>query len=218
MQARSPLAAPVIRWLRRVSSSRSPPSVSASVVHSQLRAPESSSPSAGSCQGTCLVPPSWFLATSTVFSDLAVQALLQPAADPGVHRVSCVALPAGFSWIVRVPQVGVGHSRDAFTPRRCSLPTAVPSLTASSPKGRCVTLGPCPLAVSRVIGFEALLRRQVFCSSPAVAGVRVALSSHGLLFPLRSPVFSDRWETHFSLPTDRVQAPHPWAGRANDAS
>jgi len=34
------------------------------------------------------VPPSWFLTTSTVFSGLTVRALLQLAADPGVHRVS----------------------------------------------------------------------------------------------------------------------------------
>lgn len=59
--------------------------------------------SAPSCQGGGLVPPSWFLATSAVFSEPAVRALLQPAADPGVHRVSRPELPANCSRRSRRP-------------------------------------------------------------------------------------------------------------------
>lgn len=76
-----------IRRLRRVSSSGSPPSCSVSAVHSQ-RPVETGHlrPSGAIRPGP--VPPSWFLATSTVSSSRTVRALLQPAADPGVHRVS----------------------------------------------------------------------------------------------------------------------------------
>jgi len=61
-------------------------------VHSR-RAPKHS-PSAPSCHRGSLVPSAWFLSTSTAFSGLTVRALLQPAADPGVHRVSLDLPPA----------------------------------------------------------------------------------------------------------------------------
>jgi hypothetical protein len=61
------------------------------------------------------VPPSWFLTTSTVSSVLTVRALLQPAADPGVHRVSRP------SRLCRTPEEAA-FSRCGRSPR-CSHPS-----------------------------------------------------------------------------------------------
>ena len=82
-----------IRRLRRVSSSRSPPSVLRS-VRPLPTSRRNAVPSAPSCQRESHVPSSWFLTTSTASSGLTARTLLQPAADPGVHRVSTTRSPA----------------------------------------------------------------------------------------------------------------------------
>jgi hypothetical protein len=92
-RALSPTA-PVIRWPRRVSSSRYPSIGSPLLPSTPGQCSEEHQPSARPCQRTGPVPPSWFLTTSTVYSGIAAQVLLQPAADPGVHRVSCPSPPA----------------------------------------------------------------------------------------------------------------------------
>jgi hypothetical protein len=71
-------------------------------------------PSASSCHRGGLVPPSWFLTTSAVYSGPTARALLQPAADPGVHRVS------------RPPPLHDGRSRRSCRTAagRCAFPTA----------------------------------------------------------------------------------------------
>jgi len=62
------------------------------------------------------VPPSWFLATSTVSSASRVAGLLHPAADPGVHRVSACWCPGPkTATFLRFPAVQVR------TPRRTPL-------------------------------------------------------------------------------------------------
>jgi hypothetical protein len=82
-----------IRRLRRVSSSRSPPPVLRSVRPlPTLR--RNAVPSAPSCHRESHVPSSWFLTTSTASSGLTARTLLQPAADPGVRRVSTTRSPA----------------------------------------------------------------------------------------------------------------------------
>jgi len=63
---------------------RSPSSTCPARVHSQ----EPKLPSAQRCHAPGPVPPSWFLATSTVFSAHRVAGLLRPAANHGVRRVS----------------------------------------------------------------------------------------------------------------------------------
>jgi hypothetical protein len=65
---------------------------SAQSVHSR-QVPKRLS-SAPSCHRGSLVPSAWSLSTSTAFSGLTVRALLQLAADPGVHRVSLTRPPA----------------------------------------------------------------------------------------------------------------------------
>lgn len=62
-----------------------------------------------------LVPPSWFLTTSTGCSDFAVQVLLQPAADLGVHCVSGCAPPVRGS-LERVPSARRGPSPQCVSP------------------------------------------------------------------------------------------------------
>jgi len=179
--------------------------VSASVVYSQSFAPKSSRPSACSCQRTGPVPPSWFLTTSTGCSDFAVQVLLQPAADLGVHCVSGVHRLYGVS---RKSPVSTARAVPAmrFTPRRISLPTAVPALTAPPPKGCCVTLGSCPPAVSIVRTNVDSQPASRPCSVVRSVASRLPLPASESLCPPMGfcPPFDPRWssalwETHFSL-------------------
>jgi len=82
---------PTLRRPRRVSSSRFPSVVLRSVRPLQTPRRNARS-SALPCHREGLVPSSWFRTTSTVSSGPTAQALLQPAADPGVHRVSRPAI------------------------------------------------------------------------------------------------------------------------------
>lgn len=80
------------------------------------------SPSAPSCHRGSLVPSTWFLTTSTASSGLTVRALLQPAADLGVHRVSRFHhLPLRHPRVPLVSLVGL-VSHDALNPSKM-LPT-----------------------------------------------------------------------------------------------
>jgi hypothetical protein len=120
---------PTIRRSRRVSSSRSPPSVLRSVRPLPTRRRNAGS-SASSCHREGLVPPSWFLTTPTVSSGPTARALLQPAADPGVHRVSPTRAPAS-----RTPE---GAARPVST---CPFPTAHTPLE-DSPCWQCLLRSP----------------------------------------------------------------------------
>lgn len=99
-------------------------------VHSRLMPKHP--PSAPSCHRGSLVPSSWFLSTSTSSSGLTARALLQPAADPGVHRVSRRQPPAPALPRERSVSV-VGSFPTMHSPREDSLhQQRLPSLTAPS--------------------------------------------------------------------------------------
>jgi len=94
------------------------------------------------------VPPSWFLTTSTACSGPTARALLQPAADPGVHRVACCER------LHRPSPEGAGLP--ARPPRfpRCTHPAKISPLAApphspSPPKRRCSRQGATPMPFTR---------------------------------------------------------------------
>jgi hypothetical protein len=166
------------------------------------------SPSAPSCQRGSLVPPAWFLSTSTYYSGLTARALLRLAADPGVHRVSllpghlpCRSRKSGRSaWSTQFPTM---HS-----PREDSLhQQRLPSLTAPSEDGaytrgrslHAVLTGGTAVALSAQRLRASHWRLLPSCSTPrfrsaggSVAAVRcfqppTVPSFHGLLSSLRPP-------------------------------
>jgi hypothetical protein len=117
VQARSPLAAPIIRWLRCVSSSRSPPS---SLRFGRLL------PAARSEELPTFGP---FVPTNESRSARVVSHHLDGLLRPrGAGVVAACCRSWGSS------RFGLCPPRDAYTPRRISPPTAAPALTAQ-PRG-----------------------------------------------------------------------------------
>jgi hypothetical protein len=122
---------------------------SAPAVHSRLCMPRHAHPSARSSHRAGPVPPSWFLTTSTASSGITMRALLQLAADPGVHRVSRWSAPARLVLTKRTPrQNATTDPHDALTPRRYSPPSAPDSLTTPPRRAACHA-NLCPRAVLR---------------------------------------------------------------------
>jgi len=79
----APASSPGIRTGSRPTA---PPPTSPECVHSGRTVADP--PSARRCQSSGPVPPAWFRTTSTVCSASGLAGVLQPAAGPGVHRVS----------------------------------------------------------------------------------------------------------------------------------
>jgi hypothetical protein len=123
------------------------------------------------------VPSSWFLTTSTTCSGTTARALLQPAADPGVHRVSrCGRLhprspkrrwparPRRFprcthpAKILPIRSASLAHAR-ALPPCRCSWWRPSCALV---PKVSRFTATSCPPGLD----FEGLFCEQVCCHRP----------------------------------------------------
>lgn len=167
------------------------------------------SPLAPSCHRGSLVPSTWFLSTTTACSVLTTRALLQPAADPEVHRVSpgfppAPPLPRELrpAWWFRFPTM---HSPREVAPCQQRLS----SLTAS-PEDDAFTRGPLPPCLLTSGTAAALsarrLRASPWCllhscsTSRSCSAVRSFIavrrfqrpttsSFHGLLFALRPPSF-----------------------------
>jgi len=160
----------------------SPPSVLRS-VRPLPASHRSARPSAPSCHRGSLVPPSWFLTTSTVSSGLTARALLQPAADPGVHRVSVIHSPAPDRSLSRAARPAGSNTSPRCTHPAKMLPACSASLAHRATRGcrvtrgrslRAVARGGAPAALSArrhrgsplrflhiALDFEVSLRRQV---------------------------------------------------------
>ena len=139
------------------------------------------------------VPPSWFLTTSTACSGPTARALLQLAADPGVHHVSRNRPPSPTlsrrSW----PASTLAAFPVMHSPREDRSPFAAPPHSPPAPKSGCSRKGAPPLSFTwlasrlRPPPEGCVIHRGVL---PNLARLRGLFPRTGLLPP--SAVASDR--------------------------